>query len=114
MALPRHILDRAERVYTYHRSSKYLSSPGHKPPDFASLRRPSWVDRFPDLPKTPLPTSLLDAPGAALSVMEWSLQALPDSFVAPPQTLKTLASWLYFADGVRDRRRTVPSHGSTH
>jgi SagB-type dehydrogenase family enzyme len=42
----------------------------------------------------------LDAPLGALAVLESSVAALPDSFVAPPQTLKTLASWLYMAAGV--------------
>jgi SagB-type dehydrogenase family enzyme len=47
-----------------------------------------------------LPTTLIDAPPGTLAVLESAVEALPDSFMAPPQTLKTLASWLYLSDGI--------------
>ncbi len=120
MALPRHILDRVERVFAYHRASKLTYAQPSPAPNTAP---PSPYLEFPDNPRLPLPTTLLDVPLGALAVLESSLAALPDSFVAPPQTLKTLATWLYMADGVIGRRqdgpftfplRTCPSQGDLY
>ena len=105
MELPRHILDRVERVYGYHHASK-LTFGGGQPS--AGARRHGYArasdrPRFPSTPRVALPTTLLDAPLGTIAVLESSVAALPDSFVAPPQTLKTLASWLYMATGVLSR-----------
>ena len=35
------------------------------------------------------------------------LEALPPSQVGPPQDLKSLATWLHFANGIASKRRTV-------
>src|SRR5262249_19119173 len=70
-----------------------------------------------------LPTTLLDEPLGVLDVLDSSIGALPDSYLSPPQDLKTLATWLYMADGVIGRRRndsveyplrTVPSQGDLY
>jgi SagB-type dehydrogenase family enzyme len=127
MELPRHILDRVERVYAYHRASK-LCFTGRVPLQ-PTGRAPASHRSFPQHPKVKLPTTLVDAPLDTLAVMESSLEALPDSFLSPPQNLKTLASWLYMADGILTHdtahhgngnghpnyheRRTCPSGGST-
>jgi len=106
MGPPRHILDRVERVYAYHQASKLAFAEGAAPTWPAP---PNDIDKplFADRGKIPLPTILLDAPLGALAALESSLEALPDSFVAPPQTLKTLASWLYMADGMLGDRRQL-------
>src|SRR5947208_874504 len=116
MELPRHILERVERVYACHRSTKLVYT-GEGPRAVAGSQ-PSAYRSFSEHPKVSLPTTLLDVPMGALAVLESSLGALPDSFVSPPQTLKTLASWLYLANGVLNRvpaagqaLRTCPSFG---
>jgi SagB-type dehydrogenase family enzyme len=112
MELPRHILDRVERVYAYHRASK-LAFNGCAPLQPAG--RPISSHRtFPQHPRIKLPTSLLDAPLDTLAVMESSLEALPDSFLSPPQTLKTLASWLYMADGILTQDNAHHGNGNGH
>lgn len=110
MALPPEILKRVNRVLAYHQASKQTFDSFHTPtpaPDPA--RRPSPYRIFPDHPKTALPTTLMDAPADTLAVMEASLEALPDSWVAPPQDLKTLASWLYMAAGQTRQWRDGPT-----
>jgi SagB-type dehydrogenase family enzyme len=105
MELPRHILDRVERVYAYHRASRlhYTGRPQH-----CDGAAPNSHRHFHDHPKVPLPTTLLDAPLDTLAVLESALAALPDSFISPPQTLKTLASWLFMADGITGQDETGP------
>ena len=103
MSLPRHILERVERVHSYHQRSKLLAmgprvgAPAH--PDY----RPAAFRIFSNAPKVALPTTLLDAPGGMLSLLSTGQDALPDSLRAPPQELKTLASWLYYAAGETKR-----------
>lgn len=96
MELPRHIHDRVERIYAYHGASKLRFGAAklqHSP-------KPPVGPLFPEAAKIPLPTTLLDEPLGTLAVLESATEALPDSFMAPPQDLKTLASWLYMADGI--------------
>ena len=89
MSLPRHILERVERVHSYHQRSKLLAmgprvgAPAH--PDY----RPAAFRIFSNAPKVALPTTLLDAPGGMLSLLSTGQDALPDSLRAPPQDLKT-------------------------
>jgi hypothetical protein len=52
-----------------------------------------------------LPTTLLDAPTGMLSLLCAGLDEVPDCLRAPPQDLKTLVSWLYYAAG--ETKRTV-------
>jgi SagB-type dehydrogenase family enzyme len=97
MDLPGHILERVERVYGYHHASKLRYS-GR--PLTGKGSPPNGHHLFPDVDPLRLPTTLLDVPLGTLAVLESSLAALPESFISPPQTLKTLASWLYVANGI--------------
>ena len=123
MILPREILQRVGRVLEYHQGAKLTFDDFHQPmPVVDPATRPSADRIFSDHPKTPLPTRLLDASAGTLAVMEASLEALPDSWVAPPQDLKTLASWLHMAAGrilVQEGgqiswRRACPSSGAAY
>jgi SagB-type dehydrogenase family enzyme len=116
-SLPRDILDRVERVLDYHQKTKQHpgAAPAKKP---VSVPNPNRI--FDELPKIALPTSLLDASSGTLGVLASGLEAVPDSVTLPPQDLKTLASWLYFAygntikariDGHETWLRTCPSSG---
>src|SRR5260221_10969700 len=102
---PRHILERVERLYSYHQRSKLMAmgprvgAPDH--PDY----KPSAYRVFGNNPKVVLPTTLLDAPTAMLTLLSAGQDAVPDSLRAPPQDLKTLASWLYYAAG--ETKRTL-------
>jgi SagB-type dehydrogenase family enzyme len=111
MAFPRSILDRIESVHAYHQSSKLhygnVPAAGHGAP-------PTPYLDFPDQPRAKLPTTLLDEPLGVLDVLDSSIGALPDSYLSPPQDLKTLATWLHMAAGVVGRRRTFPSHGELY
>src|SRR5215212_7331526 len=108
ITLPQDVLDRVARVLDYlidtkhtHqsvRASPYKADPATQPYEFRV---------FEMLPRRPLPTNLLDLPVGTLALMEQGLSALPDSQVSPPQDVKTLATWLHFADGIAHRKRTV-------
>ena len=65
--------------------------------------KPTAVRVFAEHPKLALPTSLLDAPIGLLTLLNAGQDALPDSLRAPPQDLRTLASWLYYAAGETKR-----------
>lgn len=108
MDFPRHILDRVERLYAYHQRTK-ISAMGHRPaPPADPSYKPTSYRLFASAPKTPLPTTLLDAPVGMLTILGAGQDALPDSLRAPPQDLKTLASWLYYAVG--ETRRGATRH----
>src|SRR5438445_3597149 len=105
MPLPRHILDRVERLYSYHQRTKLMALGPRMgaPPDPQFKPAPARV--FHNAPKVQLPTTLLDAPVGMLTLLSAGQDALPDSLRAPPQDLKTLASWLYYAAG--ETKRTI-------
>lgn len=113
------ILERVERVLEYHRVSKHTpASIGGLKPQTDPAAQPSPYRTFPGLPKISLPTGLLDLAVSAEAVMREGLAALPESHVRPPQNLKTIATWLYFAYGITAERsfeghkyrlRTCPS-----
>lgn len=105
MELPRHILNRVERIYGHHQSTK-LTFEGGLPPRRTSTAG-GGSPRFADAPRVALPTTLIDAPPGTLAVLESAVESLPDSFMAPPQTLKTLASWLYLSDGILSRPKAA-------
>src|SRR5260370_38679580 len=105
--LPRHILDRVERVYAFHRATKLFFN-GANSCFNETVPQPSPYRIFPDQPKVALPTPLLYVPMGSLAVLESSLHALPDSFVCPPPTLKTLANFLYMATARPGRRPNGP------
>jgi SagB-type dehydrogenase family enzyme len=99
MALPRHILERVERLYSYHQRSKIMPMGARFEPPADAAFKPAPFRIFANAPKIALPTTLLDAPIGMLTLLRAGQDALPDSLRAPPQDLKTLASWLYYAAG---------------
>jgi SagB-type dehydrogenase family enzyme len=120
ITLPQDVLDRVERVLEYHASTKMTLEPArhdahgashgvsHGAPHRADPASQPYEFRiFENLTSQPLPSGLLDLPVKTLSLMESGLSALPESQVTPPQDLKRLATWLHFADGIANRRRTV-------
>src|SRR5207237_10515226 len=85
--------------------------------------RPSACRTFADYPRTPVPTTIVDASVPTLEVLADGLGAIPASQVQPPQDLKTLASWLYLANGItiekgvgsrRYSLRSCPSSGALY
>jgi SagB-type dehydrogenase family enzyme len=119
VTLPHDIVERVERVLGYHQATKHTyDSVRQITPKTNLSDQPSPYRVFPGLPKVSLPTGLLDLPIASLALMREGVSALPESHVAPPQDLRTLATWLYMAYGVsadkrfgiyKYRLRTCPS-----
>jgi SagB-type dehydrogenase family enzyme len=120
ITLPQPVLDRCERVLEYHQHSKFdeRSTP-------VSARGPVkvWNDPvlYPGVPRTPLPTNILDLPVPTLDLLRQLKDCLPESMSNPPQNARTLASWLFMATGViRSKKqggievRTCPSAGYLH
>jgi SagB-type dehydrogenase family enzyme len=108
ITLPQEILDRVERALDYHQSTKHtFDSVRAEPQNPDPLNQPYEFRVFEMRPKVPLPVGLLDLPVATISLMAQGLDALPASMVGPPQDLKTLATWLHFANGIASKRRTV-------
>lgn len=106
VTLPREILERVERVLEYHQSTKHTYESVRQLTPRAQLSdQPGAYRTYPGLPKVSLPTGLLDLPVASLALMREGVAALPESHVAPPQDLKTLATWLYMAYGISAERR---------
>ncbi|MDB5332231.1 MAG: hypothetical protein JWP03_3382 [Phycisphaerales bacterium] len=121
--LPREILDRVARVMDYHRASKLSpESVRANPPVLDQATKPDTYRRFGDAPRVALPTHLLDAAVPMLSILSEGIGAVPESQLQPPQNLKTLATWLYFANGLVQRPsnpavvppRTCPSSGGLY
>lgn len=103
MPLPRHILERVERLYSYHQRTKNMPMGARFEPPADPAYKPAPFRIFGNAPKVALPTTLLDAPIGMLTLLCAGQDALPDSLRAPPQDLKTLASWLYYAAGETKR-----------
>lgn len=103
MDFPRHIMERVERLYSYHQRTKIMAMGSRYAPPEDAAYRPADRRTFPDHPKAPLPATLLDAPVGMLTLLCAGQDALPESLRAPPQDLKTLASWLYYAAGESKR-----------
>lgn len=101
MALPRNILDAAERVLDFHRSTRLEESSKRIEPDVQ--HRPPTAHVFDYAKKTPLSNRLLDAPTPMLTLLEHGLEAVPESLHSPPQDLQTLSTWLHLAAGQRKR-----------
>jgi SagB-type dehydrogenase family enzyme len=108
VTLPQDVLDRVERVLEYHQSTKHTAESvrlhPHRPDP---ANKPYEFGIFEMLPPLPLPSGLLDMTAHTLDLMENGLAALPGAHLAPPQDLKTLATWLHFADGIASRKRLV-------
>jgi SagB-type dehydrogenase family enzyme len=101
------IRDRILRVFEYHQSSKLV--PRNAPaaaPD--STPRPAQFRTFEGAQKIALPTNVLNADVPLISLFVEGLSAVPESRHNPSHDLRTLASWLFFANGL-----VAPSQGST-
>jgi len=99
--LPREILERVDRVSDFHRSTKLTpESVRAQPPVLDPATKPSAYRCFDDQAPVALPTSLLDASVPVISLLTDGVGAVPDDQRHPPQDLKTLASWLFLADGL--------------
>jgi SagB-type dehydrogenase family enzyme len=107
--LSREILDRIERVADYHQSSKHtydaVRAEAAKQGPIDWTTQPSPYRTFDAFPKVPLPSSILDAPVPTLQLLADGTGALPNSQITPPQTLKTLGTWLYLANGITVEKR---------
>ena len=122
--LPRDVADRVERVFEFHRSTKYSYQSVRANPIVLDWKaQPSPYRTFTELPKTALPTNLLDAPVPTLSLLSEGLAAVPESLLQPPQNIKTLATWLYLSNGMTVEKqgpagmqwlRTSPSSGGLY
>jgi SagB-type dehydrogenase family enzyme len=117
------ILDRILRVFEYHQTSKLaprrLGSAGEPEPSDP----PSLFRTFEGAEKIALPVNLMNAEAPTVSLLVDGLRALPESQLNPPLNLRTLASWLYFGDGLLRQHhqggrttwlRTLPSNGDTY
>src|SRR3954452_4573146 len=102
-SLPRHILDRVERLYSYHHRTKLMAMGTRFGAPADPAYRPSAYRVFHNAPRVALPTTLLGAPTGTITLLNAGQAAVPDSLRAPPQDLKTLASWLYYAAGETKR-----------
>src|SRR6185437_7101369 len=71
-----------------------------QPPVLDPATKPSAYRCFDDQAPVALPTSLLDASVPVISLLTDGVGAVPDDQRHPPQDLKTLASWLFLADGL--------------
>jgi hypothetical protein len=110
--LPREILERVGRVLAYHQATRNSDQAEPRGASGVAQSAPQASDSsrllyriFSDRPKTPLPTNLRDAPLGTMAILETALDALPDSFIAPPQDLRTLATWLYMAAGLTRKQQ---------
>jgi SagB-type dehydrogenase family enzyme len=122
--LPRDILERVDRVMEYHRSTKLTAASVRAQPTVLDpSTKPTPYRCFDELHSVPLPTTLLDAPVPAIAVLSEGLTAVPESQVHPDQDIKTLASWLYLANGLSAKHdaatvtqtlRTCPSAGALY
>ena len=118
------MLERIERVAEYHRSTQLtpqsvrvnptVLDPSTKPSPFVSLSH---------LPCVSLPTELLDATTPSIPLLSRGLEAVDSALLHPVQDLKTLASWLFLANGLASksnpnpalqRSRTCPSSGALY
>lgn len=101
MALPRNILESAERVLDYHRASRLEASSTKIAPDAAA--RPPSGHVFDYAPKVALSNRLLDVASPVLTLLERGLESIPESLHCPPQNMQTLSTWLHLAAGQRQR-----------
>jgi SagB-type dehydrogenase family enzyme len=95
-------------VLDFHESTKLTPQRVHAEPiGEGPEKRPFEFHVFEMAPSVPLPVAMIDVTAGTLGVMDKGLAALPIERIGPPQDLKTLATWLHFADGIASKRRTV-------
>lgn len=126
VSLSREILERIERVREYHHVSKHTYEQVQTAQQAGGLdwdNKPSPYRTFTEFPKTPLPTTILDASVPTLDLLSDGLGAVPASQLQPPQNLKTLGTWLYLSNGItiekgvgarRFSLRSCPSSGALY
>ena len=109
ITLPQDVLDRVARVMDYHITTKHTHDSVHRHPHaLDAVNKPYEFRVFEMLRRPSLPTGLLDVPAQHARLMEKGFAALPGAVPEPPpQDLKTLATWLHFADGIASRKRRV-------
>ena len=109
ITLPQDVLDRVARVLEYHESTKHTHEQVHRDPHKPDpANKPFEFRIFEQIPAMPLPQGLLELPVKTLSLMEHGFAALPGGAPEPPeQDLKTLGTWLHFANGIASRKRLV-------
>jgi SagB-type dehydrogenase family enzyme len=122
--LPRDILERIERVLEYHRSTRLTpQSVRSHPTVLDAATKPTPYRCFDDLGFVPLPTNLLDASAPAIAILRDGVGASAEIQLHPPQDLRTLATWLFLANGLAalaagetagQRVRTCPSSGALY
>ncbi len=103
MTLPRHLLDRVERVLEFHHSTKHIHGSLSRTVETDAASPPDTNLVFVEHPRTALPRTLLDAAVPTISLLAHHRDALPDSLLNPPHDLKTLATWLFMSNGQTKR-----------
>ncbi len=113
IALSPETLERVGRVFDYHNLTKHTRESVRKSPyELDWTNRPSPFRTFQDRPHIDLPQDVGSIDVDALDVMRFGTDALPAGLVGPPQTLATLATWLFLAYGITG---TVESeHGTQY
>jgi SagB-type dehydrogenase family enzyme len=120
---PQQILDRIQRVADYHQTCKLTVDLHRNLPSPDSTNRPNQFVIFDSAPKIDLPTALISADAPTVSLLLEGRSSVPESQLDPPHNLRTLATWLYLANGltVRQRsgsraswRRTLPSSSGAY
>ncbi|MGA2497193.1 MAG: SagB family peptide dehydrogenase [Tepidisphaeraceae bacterium] len=111
-------------MFDYHNLTKHTRESVRKSPyelDWAN--QPSPFRTFENHPRVELPQDVGSIDVDALDVMRFGTDALPAELVGPPQTLATLATWLFLSYGITgtvegDRGtqylRTCPSAGGLY
>ena len=92
-ALSREILERIDRVHDYHQASKHTYAQVQAAQQNWALdwdNKPSPYRTFADFPRTPLPTTIIDASVPTLDLLTVGGGAWQESHVQPPKNLKTL------------------------
>lgn len=108
ITLPQDVLDRVERVLAFHRDTR-LSNESVRlhPHKLDAANKPYEFLALEGVPAISLPPASVDLPAPTLRLMERGSGARDAGRVSPPQDVKTLATWLHFANGIAARRRTV-------
>lgn len=102
---PPEVLRRIERVFAYHQDSKLT------PKSWTDRPPPDWANR-PSLYSEPIVSAKLDLPKGILPIEAPTVQlllqgrnAVHESQINPDRTLRSLASWLYYSNGIHERTR---------
>jgi SagB-type dehydrogenase family enzyme len=103
MSLPRHLLDRVDRVLDFHHSTKHIHGSLSRTVETDASNPPDPNLVFVEHPRVSLPRGLLDVSVPTISLLEHHRDALADVQLNPPHDLKTLATWLFLSNGQTKR-----------